>query len=94
MSEIKIPKINTEMLTEAAQRIGLAAMSAALVLSVVELPDDAKRVILPNRPSPVWANAGGENSENNPIRREREETAPHFISYSVVQRTPSRSGRG
>jgi hypothetical protein len=94
MSEIKIPKINTKMLAEVAQRVGLAAMSTALVLSVVELPDDAKRVILPNRPAPVWVNAGGENSDNNPIRREREETAPHFISYSVVQRTPARSGRG
>lgn len=93
MSKTKKSKNYSEALTEAAQRLGLAAMSAALVLSVLELPDDAKRVILPSQPVPAWANAG-ENNDNNPIRREREETAPHFISYSEIQRTPTRSGRG
>ncbi len=94
MPKTKKSKIYTEALTDAAQRLGLAAMSAALVLSVLELPDDAKRVILPSQPAPVWANSGDNSNDNNPIRREREETAPHFISYSEIQRTPSRSGRG
>ncbi len=94
MSKTKKSKVYTEVLTEAAQRLGLAAMSAALVLSVLELPDDAKRIILPSQPAPAWANAGENNDDNNPIRREREETAPHFISYSEIQRTPTRSGRG
>jgi hypothetical protein len=27
------------------------------------------------------------------LRSEREETAPHYITYSTIQRTPSRTGR-
>lgn len=76
----------------AAQRLGLFVMGTAMVLSTVELSNEAKRIVLPNQPAPVWV---GENEDtNNPIRREREETAPHFISYSEIQRTASRSGRG
>jgi hypothetical protein len=80
------------MLATAAQRLGLFVMGTAMVLSTVELSNEAKRIVLPNQPAPVWV---GENEDtNNPIRREREETAPHFISYTEVQRTASRSGRG
>lgn len=82
------------MLAEAAQRAGLLAMSAALTLSVLELPDEAKRIILPSQPAPVWVDAGERGNDGSAIRREREETVPHFISYSEVQRTPTRSGRG
>lgn len=91
MLETKIPKIDLEALGEATRRLGFAAMSAALIFSLLELSDEAKRAIMPSQP--VFVNAG-ENDTNNPARREREETAPHFISYSEVQRTPSRSGRG
>lgn len=94
MSKNKKSKNGISTLAEAAQRMGLVAMSAAIALSLLELQDDAKRIILPAQPAPVWANAGDQSGDNNPIRREREETAPHFISYSEVQRTPSRSGRG
>jgi hypothetical protein len=92
MSKNKKSKFDTGIVGEAAQRLGLVAMSAALMLSVLELPDDAKRIILPAQPAPAWANID-EQGGNNPIRREREETAPHFISYSEIQRTPTRSGR-
>lgn len=94
MAKTNKSKVASEAITEAAQRLGLVVMSAALTLSVLELPDEAKRVILPTQPAPVWADAGGQGGDNNPIRREREETAPHYISYSEVQRTPTRSGRG
>ncbi|HVX48000.1 MAG TPA: hypothetical protein VHA05_01445 [Candidatus Saccharimonadales bacterium] len=80
-------------LSETIQNLGLLLMSAALTLSVFEVPDDAKKVVLPNRPAPVWVESGGQGNDNNPIRREREDTAPHYISYSEVQRTPTRSGR-
>jgi len=93
MLKTKIPKIDADMVSDAVQRAGLVAMSAALTLCLLEMPDDAKRAILPMRTVPVWANAGQQGSDTNPIRREREETAPHFISYSEVQRTPTRSGR-
>jgi hypothetical protein len=59
---------------------------------MLEMPDHPNgKIVLPNQPSFVLA---GENEEaNNPIRREREDTAPHYISYSEVQRTAARSGR-
>ncbi len=80
-----------EKIGTAAQRLGLFVMSTAMILSMFELSDEAKRIVLPNQPAPVWV---GENEDtNNSIRREKEETAPHFISYSEVQRTASRSGR-
>ncbi len=91
MSKIKNHKSTGRLLTETAQRVGLVTMGAAMVLSIMDLSDEAKRVVLPNQPVLV---AVGENSGSNQIRREREEVAPHFISYSEVQRTPSRSGRG
>ena len=84
----------SQSFSEMFQQLGLIVMSAALTLSVFELPDDAKKIVLPNKPAPVWAEAGGQGNDNNPIRREREDTTPHYISYSEVQRTPSRSGRG
>lgn len=94
MSKTKKSKISADVISDTIQKLGLVVMSAALTLSVIELPDDAKRIILPNRPAPVWVEEGGQGSDNSPIRREREDTTPHYISYSEVQRTPSRSGRG
>lgn len=91
MSETKIPKF--EAVTDGVWRLGLLAISAALTLSTLGSPEDAKRAILPTQPVPEWATEGGQSGDNNPIRREREETAPHFISYNEVQRTPGRSGR-
>mgnify|MGYP001548700578 CR=1 FL=1 len=72
--------------------LSMAAMTAGIMLSLVEVPDHG-RVVLPNQQtfSPVGALS---NEENNPVRRERgEESAPHYISYSEAERTPSRSGR-
>lgn len=93
MSKTKKSKTSSITLSETIQNLGLLLMSAALTVSVFEVPDDAKKVVLPTRPAPVWAEAGGQSNDNNPIRREREDTTPHYISYSEVQRTPSRSGR-
>lgn len=91
MSETKIPHIASKALVTTAQRIGLVVMGAAMAFSVLDLADEAKRIVLPTQPVLVGAE---NNSNDNQLRREREETAPHFISYSEVQRTPSRSGRG
>ncbi len=90
--ETKIPNISSEMLTQTAQRAGFFIMAAAMTLSTLDSPNDAKRIVLPNQPALGWV--GVSEDGGNQIRREREETAPHFISYSVVQRTPARSGRG
>jgi len=81
-----------DKLNEVASQAGLVLMTAAVTLGMLELPDHTNsKIILPAQPSFAFA---GENEEaNNPIRREREESAPHYISYSEVQRTASRSGR-
>lgn len=74
-----------------AGQAGLILMTAAVTLGMLEMPDHTNsKIVLPNQPAFAFA---GDNQENNPVRREREESAPHFISYSEVQRTASRSGK-
>lgn len=74
-----------------AEQLGMALMTAATVTGMLELPNHLNnRVVLPGQPSFVMA----ENDEfNNPVRREKEEVAPHFTSYSAAQRTPSRASK-
>lgn len=88
----KSSKLPIDQLAEVAQQAGLILMTAAVTLGMLELPEHGNsRIVLPNQPAMVFA---GENQDNNnPLRREREETAPHYISYSINQRTPARSGR-
>jgi len=81
-----------DRLTQAAGQAGLLLMTAATITGMMELPNHANnRVVLPGQPVFV---AATENDElNNPVRREREESAPHFISYAVTQRTSSRAAK-
>jgi hypothetical protein len=85
-------QLTVEMMKYLGQQMGTALMAGAVTVGMLELPDHMNtRITVPSQPAFVFAeeNSGG----NNQLRREREETAPHFISYSEVQRTPSRSGR-
>ncbi|HSW85070.1 MAG TPA: hypothetical protein VLF79_00450 [Candidatus Saccharimonadales bacterium] len=93
-SKTKNKKTGSDTFQEIAQRTGILLMGAAVTLGMFELPDrqSSRLVVLPSQPAPVLAIDNNENL-NNPIRREREESAPHYISYSVAQRTPARSGR-
>lgn len=68
-------------------------MSVAVTLGMLEMPDRAARVVLPTRPVFAWANESSNQHDQNTLRRENEETEQHYISYSVAQRTPSRSGK-
>lgn len=84
----------TDKALEIAQQAGLLLMSAAVTLGMLELPANPdKRVILPNQPAFALANDKGQSNNNNTLRRESQETEQHYISYSVAQRTPARSGR-
>jgi len=75
-----------------AGQAGLLLMTMAATVGMIELPDhQASKIVVPNQPAFAFVNENAES--NNPIRSEREESAPHYISYSEVQRTPSRSGR-
>jgi len=69
-----------DRLTTGVQILGFGLMATAAVVGTVDLPSDDKKVIIPR-------------DNHNQLRREREETAPHFISYSEIQRTPGRAGK-
>lgn len=74
-------------------QFGVVLMAAAVTLGLVEVPNDhEKRALLTSRPVFEMATVNSEQG-NNPLRREREESAPHYISYGVNQRTPSRTGK-
>jgi hypothetical protein len=87
-------KTPLDQLSTAAQNAGLVIMTAAATIGMLEMPDRANKIIVPNQPTFAFA---GENSNlnsenNNPLRREKEEVEQHYVSYSVNQRTPARSG--
>ena len=68
-------------------------MSAVATLGMLELPDHLRGQVLVNN-QPVFAFANNVSTDrNNPLLREREEIAPHYINYNVSQRTPARSGK-
>ncbi|MDB5164497.1 MAG: hypothetical protein JWL89_123 [Candidatus Saccharibacteria bacterium] len=80
-------------LTELAQQAGIVLMTVAATVGLLELPEHPNaRIVVPNQPSLVAVGVNNEGG-NNPLRREREETAPHHISYSEIQRTPGRTGK-
>lgn len=69
-------------------------MTAAVTLGLVELPqeEEKRRAVVPARP--IFEFAGESNQQgSDPLRREREESGPHYISYGVTQRSPGRTGR-
>ena len=83
---------SADHLTAIAGQAGLMLMTLATITGMVELPNHPNsRIIVPGQVSFAAANIN--EALNNPLRREREESAPHYISYSVNQRTPSRSGK-
>jgi hypothetical protein len=80
-----------DSLADVAQQLGMVLMATAATVGMLELPDHPNsRLIVPNQPALVAVTA---EEGNNPLRREREETAPHHISYSETQRTPGRTGK-
>ena len=82
----------SEQVTDFAQQAGVLIMTAAATVGMMEVPTHPNaKIVVPNQPAFAFANE--EDDLNNPIRREQEETMPHYISYSVTQRTPSRSGK-
>jgi hypothetical protein len=92
-NKTKGPTIH-QKLTDAAAQSGILLMATAATLGMLELPDNPdKRVIVPSRPVFAFAGENTQSDTDNTLRREREEAGPHYISYSVSQRTPSRHGK-
>ena len=81
--------INNKNITSLTRQLGFALMTIATVAGLVEIPErPLKAAFL----VPAYA-VTSQSSDANPLRREREEAGPHYISYSATQRTPGRTGR-
>jgi hypothetical protein len=82
-------------ITDVAANTGILLMTAAVTLGMVEVPEHPdKRAIVPVRPAFAFANATAEReAQGNQLRRERDEVHPHYVGYSVNQRTPGRTGK-
>lgn len=95
MSEIKTRQTASNKIGEIAKQSGFLLMAAAATLGMLEVPDHPSRqVIMLQQPVFSMASSGVDDmGQANQLRRERDEAAPHYMSYSVAQRTPSRSGK-
>jgi len=88
----KTIKKASDKLAEVAQHCGIMLMTLAATAGMLELPNHPNsRIVVPIQPT--FAMNNEDNELNNPIRRENQETDQHYISYSVAQRTPSRSSK-
>jgi hypothetical protein len=78
----------SDFFAEIAEKAGMIVMTAAAISGFFELPSHSLiRVALPGQASLSFANLDDEL--NTPVRREKEEAGPHYVSYSVSQRTHS-----
>jgi hypothetical protein len=78
-----------EKLSDAAQNIGLLAMGTAMAVGFIEIAGHTRAVV----PATASVSPAGEHQQGgDPMRREREETGPHYISYGAMHRTAGRSG--
>ena len=82
-------KNNNQTLTTTIRQLGFALMTIATVAGLVEMPERPIKAALL---APAYV-VNNQSSDSNPLRREREEAGPHYISYSATQRTPGRTGR-
>lgn len=79
---------------EVAKHTGIVLMTVAATLGMVELPEHPNsKVALSTQPSFVFATENVSAEHQSSQRREREESGPHYVSYSAAQRTPGRTGR-
>ncbi len=91
MSE-KTKTETVDQIVAKAQQAGVGLMAVAATFGMVNPSDHDKRVILPSQPVFSLVNEPTEQGGST-LRREREEAGPHYISYTVAQRTPGRSGK-
>jgi hypothetical protein len=85
-----------EKVQHAAQLGGLALMTIGAGLLVADLPhafgsEEKRQAGL--APQMAVVNYNDAFNNTNKERREREETGPHYVSYGISQRTPSRTSK-
>jgi hypothetical protein len=88
----KTKKSAMDNFSESFKAAGVVMMAAAVTLGLVELPqeEDKRRAVVPARPAFELA-ANSYQQGSDPLRREREESGPHYISYGITQRSPGRT---
>ncbi len=92
-TKTKNTKTSIDKLTDVAQQAGLVLMAAAVTIGMVEVSEHLKRVVVPTSTAFATEANAPQGGSDNPIRRDREEVGPHYVNYSVTQRTPGRSGK-
>ena len=81
-------KLEANTLAERAQQVGFIMMATAAMLMLVEVAEHRLREVI----APQVAHTSQHSEQgNDPMRREREETGPHYTSYGIAQRTPGRA---
>ena len=88
LEKIKIVNLKNKV----ALDVGTSLMALATIVGMLELSGHSLNKIALNM-QPVYASSHNQNELNNPMRREKEEAGPQYISYSESQRTPSRAGK-
>lgn len=88
--KIKSP-IDLDILSKNA---GMLLMSVATVTGMLELSThNLANKVAPQQAAYSFAGNNLNYDTNNPLRREKEEAGPHYISFSTAQRTPGRTGK-
>jgi hypothetical protein len=78
---------------DVAKNVGLVLMTLATTVGMVELPEHHNSKVNVNA-QPAFAFATEHSGvDSSAQRRERDESAPHYTSYSAFQRTPGRTGK-
>ncbi len=88
----KIIEKNSDKISDLALGLGLMLMTAAVSVEVLGInhPKHEKAVLNKADANVVDSKSEFESSAQ---RRESQEHSPHYVSYSAMQRTPSRAGK-
>ncbi|HUA13637.1 MAG TPA: hypothetical protein VL989_04000 [Candidatus Sulfotelmatobacter sp.] len=93
-NKTKIEKTTLEKMSQLSTQLGVLLMSVATTVGMIEINNHVKtQVLTPARAVVSSENQVEENYNSSNLVKDRDDVAPHFISYSETQRTPSRSGR-
>lgn len=71
--------------------IGLTIMALATMIGVIDIPEHTSRPAAAFIQPSKYSTFNQYSDNTNPLRREKEENATEYVSYSEAERTPSRS---
>lgn len=85
--------LNATSMQHFAKQTGVIMMGVAMMVGLVEFSEHRNsKIAITAQPAFVFANEHN-GLDGSAQRRERDESAPHYIGYSAFQRTPGRTGR-